>query len=554
MALTIFFILITLLFIPANTQTPSNEKAFISVFISQKGLDFAKDILIEQAISSLTPLQVPQIQKSIKIPLVGEVHVTLSNITLYHVDVSSSTVKPGDMGVTIVASGATANLSMNWNAFHLLPSIVVLKKKKGCGIYELEERDKCGLSDCQLGMIMPSPNWYPSVTNSNCTCSQLTSIWSCSHKLAREAPAGTCHSSDQVEGMEVGLTLGLENQEGTLKLSLMECGCNVNDISITLDGGASWLYQGLVDAFEGQIRSTVENSITKKMKEGIAKLDSLLQTLPKEIPVDDVASLNITFVNEPVLTASYIGFDINGLFTAADNISVPTYYSKTSKTSISCNGSLKMLGISLDEAVFNSGSSIYFEAGLMQWIVDKVPDQALLNTAGWKYIVPKLYQKYPDKDMSLNISLSSPPLIRISAMHDIDTTVFSDVTIDVLDANETIPVACISLVVHASTSVKIKGNNLAGYVKLDDFSLSLKWSEIGNFHMYLIQSVMRTFLRTIALPYINLKLREGLPLPILRGFTLQNADILCTNSRILICSDVVFTDKYDLKQLQRYRD
>lgn len=48
----------------------------------------------------------------------------------------------------------------------------------------------------------------------------------------------------KVEGMEVGLTLGLENQEGTLKLSLFDCGCYVKNISIKLDGGASWLYQG----------------------------------------------------------------------------------------------------------------------------------------------------------------------------------------------------------------------------------------------------------------------------------------------------------------------
>lgn len=50
----------------------------------------------------------------------------------------------------------------------------------------------------------------------------------------------------QVDGMEVGLTLGLEIQEGTLKLFLVECGCSVQDISIKLDGGASWLYQGYV--------------------------------------------------------------------------------------------------------------------------------------------------------------------------------------------------------------------------------------------------------------------------------------------------------------------
>lgn len=44
--------------------------------------------------------------------------------------------------------------------------------------------------------------------------------------------------------MEVRLTLGLELQEETLKLFLLGCGCSVQDISIKLDGGASWLYQG----------------------------------------------------------------------------------------------------------------------------------------------------------------------------------------------------------------------------------------------------------------------------------------------------------------------
>lgn len=44
--------------------------------------------------------------------------------------------------------------------------------------------------------------------------------------------------------MEVGLSVALKEQEGTLKLSLLDCGCYVKHVSIKLDGGASWLYQG----------------------------------------------------------------------------------------------------------------------------------------------------------------------------------------------------------------------------------------------------------------------------------------------------------------------
>lgn len=48
----------------------------------------------------------------------------------------------------------------------------------------------------------------------------------------------------KVEGMKVELKLGLENQEGYLDLKLKDCDSSVKDISIKLDGGASWLYQG----------------------------------------------------------------------------------------------------------------------------------------------------------------------------------------------------------------------------------------------------------------------------------------------------------------------
>lgn len=81
----------------------------------------------------------------------------------------------------------------------------------------------------------------------------------------------------------------------------------------------------------------------------------------------------------------------------------------------------------------------------MHWIINKIPDQSLLNTAGWKYIVPQLYKQYPNEDMNLNVIVSSPPIIEV-VNNGIEITVYSDVTIDVVDADKVIPVACISMV------------------------------------------------------------------------------------------------------------
>ncbi|XP_059452056.1 putative BPI/LBP family protein At1g04970 [Corylus avellana] len=487
MAPTVLFILISSFFVPAHSLLEPTDQAFTSVVLSRQGLDFLKDLLVDKAVSSIIPLKLPKIEKSVRIPFVGSVHMVLSDTKIYEIDVSESYVKPGDAGIVIIVSGATCNLSMNW-------------------------------------------------------------YYSYSTWLAPVEISDTGSASVQVEGLEVGLTLGLENDEGTLKLSLMECGCYVRDISIKLDGGASWLYQGMIDAFEDQIGSAVENAITKKLEEGILKLDSFLQALPKEIPVDDNASLNVTFVKDPSLSNSSIGFEINGLFTERKRDLVPKYRSANTQPSVFCPDSSKMLGISLDEAVFNSASFLYYNATFMRWIVDKIPDQSLLNTAGWRFIIPQLYKKYPNDPMNLNISFSSPPAIRI-AENDIDATVNVDLIIDVLDSSEVIPVACISLVIRASGLVKIAGNNLAGSVKLNDFTMSLKWSNIGNLRLYLIQPVMWTIIQTVFLPYANSHLGKGFPLPIIHGFTLHNALIICSDSRIIVCGDVAYKESNNFSQL-----
>ena len=126
MASNSFFLLLFLLIIPSYTHVQSTNEGSISIEIFNKGLDFAKDLLIEKAISSLTPLELPEIEKAVKIPLIGTVHITLSNLVLYKVNVSSSTAEAGDSGVTIVASGAKAYMTSNWSYHYgtwLIPNI-----------------------------------------------------------------------------------------------------------------------------------------------------------------------------------------------------------------------------------------------------------------------------------------------------------------------------------------------------------------------------------------------------------------------------------------------
>lgn len=112
MAPSICFLLLSLLFLSSSTS--GDEEGFISVVISDKGLDFAKDILIDQAVASIVQSQLPQIEKTVQVPLVGKAKVVLSDITINDIQVNSSSVNTGETGIALVVSGATADLSLNW--------------------------------------------------------------------------------------------------------------------------------------------------------------------------------------------------------------------------------------------------------------------------------------------------------------------------------------------------------------------------------------------------------------------------------------------------------
>lgn len=114
-----FFLLLlfTSSFIPTQSQSqpqPQNQ-AFISLLITQNGLNFVKNILIQKAISSIVSLQLPNIEKGTRIPMLGSVYFVLSNITIYEIDVDSSNVKPGENGIEILASGVSCNMSLDWS-------------------------------------------------------------------------------------------------------------------------------------------------------------------------------------------------------------------------------------------------------------------------------------------------------------------------------------------------------------------------------------------------------------------------------------------------------
>ena len=106
----VYIFLLPLLF----SQSVASESGSISILITEKGLDFVRELAVEQAVGSLVPLHLRDLEKTLSVPFIGKVYAKLSNITLHQINVSSSLINPGSSGITIVASDAKAKASMDW--------------------------------------------------------------------------------------------------------------------------------------------------------------------------------------------------------------------------------------------------------------------------------------------------------------------------------------------------------------------------------------------------------------------------------------------------------
>ncbi|XP_065873681.1 putative BPI/LBP family protein At1g04970 isoform X3 [Euphorbia lathyris] len=352
------------------------------------------------------------------------------------------------------------------------------------------------------------------------------------HRLADNGCAAI-----KVVGVQLGNRLDLEKHNGILKLSLVDLDFNYSDISVEVNEEGSWLFRRMIHSFQRHIGVSVQKAVSKKIREQILKLDSFLQDVPKEIPIDEISSLNVTLLKG---NSSYI-FDINGLFLSRNRSAVPLVSSnfRNSQPSVLCTQESKSIGISIHEDVLNSASALYYDAEFMRWIVDKLPDDSLLKTD----IVPEVKKLYPNDDMKLNISLSCPPMIRISE-DKIDASVNAELIINVLKAEELVGVACFSLKIEGSGSVEIIEDEypgmlrVGGSMKLKDLSVSMEWSNIGNLPLHVIESVVET----VVLPYANAQLRQGFVMPGIHGFLLWKAQIILSNSRITLCGDLAYVE------------
>ncbi|PPS12846.1 hypothetical protein GOBAR_AA07799 [Gossypium barbadense] len=97
----------------------------------------------------------------------------------------------------------------------------------------------------------------------------------------------------EVLGMVVWLKATVINEEGTLKLFLSDYECHVKDISISVDGGASWLYQGFYLPLTVQICIDDRSSRAMRLNESVILREYTGQRYEIETPMTVINHLTV---------------------------------------------------------------------------------------------------------------------------------------------------------------------------------------------------------------------------------------------------------------------
>ncbi|GLJ47028.1 hypothetical protein SUGI_0992860 [Cryptomeria japonica] len=96
----------------------AEDRGFMQITVSEKGLNFVKTILVQQALQSLVLLHIPVIKKSFYFPLIAHFNAEVYNSSIVNVEVPVSSIQLGTEGINIITSEVEVNLTMQWKYYY----------------------------------------------------------------------------------------------------------------------------------------------------------------------------------------------------------------------------------------------------------------------------------------------------------------------------------------------------------------------------------------------------------------------------------------------------
>ncbi|XP_068929997.1 bactericidal permeability-increasing protein-like [Petaurus breviceps papuanus] len=163
-----------------------------------------------------------------------------------------------------------------------------------------------------------------------------------------------------------------------------------------------------------------------------------------------------------------------------------------------------------------------------------------INTKIFKGLVPELEKRFPNTPMALQIFARLPPsfqaqpgTLQLLLPGAVQAFILPNGT-------SPVPVFLLHVDIKASAQIFTSGTNIGASLNLTNFSLTLAHSAVGPFPLDKLETLLNVTLKSAVLPRINRKLKKGFPLPTPPKTSFQDTVIKIQEGFLVIATDVQY--------------
>uniref|UniRef100_A0A8C3ALE8 Bactericidal permeability-increasing protein n=1 Tax=Cyclopterus lumpus TaxID=8103 RepID=A0A8C3ALE8_CYCLU len=389
----------------------------VKVKLTAKGLEYGRQLGMASIQKKLKTIKVPDMSGTQKVPTIGKVRYSLTNLKIVDVGLPKSTLDlvPGT-GVRLSIDNAFISLHGNWR-------VKYLRIIKDSGSFDLKVS---GLTITTSIAIKSDETGRPVVSSVNCVTA-------------------------------------------------------VGSVSIKFHGGASWLYNLFKKFIDKALRKALEKQICNLVADVVSDLNLQLKTLNVVAKVDQYADIEYSMVSAPTVSKASIELGMKGEFYNTGKHREPPFspaaFSLPPETNNMLYIGLSAFTANSAAFVYNTAGalSLYITDDM---IPQGSPIR--LNTRTFGTFIPQIAKRFPGLMMKLLVRTAKNPVVTFEPNNaTVDAT--CTVTAYAIHPNATLsPLFVLNLETSVSARVFVSGTRLAGAVSLNKMALTLETSYVGD--------------------------------------------------------------------------
>ncbi|KAJ3602221.1 hypothetical protein NHX12_029980 [Muraenolepis orangiensis] len=452
--------------------------AGVKVKLTQKGLDFGRELVVRSLQEKLKSIKVPDISGTQRVKPIGKVQYSLSEMRIGKFVLANSVTRlaPGT-GVTLSITKVFLSLHGKWR-------VKYFRVIKDSGSFDLGVKD---LAITTSISIRSDETGRPAVATASCTSSQ-------------------------------------------------------GGVNIKLHGGASWLYNLFTSFIEKALRTSLQKQICPLVAKSVSDLNQYLKSINVLAPVDKYAEIAYSMVSSPGISNSAIGFSLKGEFYNRGLHEEPPFSPRPFVLPYQDQRMLYIgiSAFTLNSACFVYNKAGALSIKITDDMIPAI-SPIRLTTRAFGVFIPQIAKMFPGLKMELEVKAVKDPLITMEA-DKVTLEVISSLTAYAVQTNSSLsPLFVLNMGANVSARVYMTGNKVAGEITLNRMDMSLEKSYVGDFQVTSIQQVFQMLLKVVVLPRINDYLQNGYPLPSMGKFNLVNAQLQALEGYLLIGTDIEFS-------------